>query len=62
MDDLKPCPFCGVEVKVQTDRMVDWWWIDGHYIGCFLHSDSRPQEMWEDRRVMIKAWNERAKP
>lgn len=57
--ELKPCPFCGSEVKLghYTANHNDWW-----FIRCKVCNIAIDPMYWNDVRSkneMIKIWNRR---
>ncbi|MEV1484475.1 Lar family restriction alleviation protein [Pseudomonas aeruginosa] len=62
-DELKPCPFCGCSMRLQSNR--DWHRIVGeHALECAF-SDSETMVVpatKEQRDIAVSDWNARAVP
>lgn len=50
MDELKPCPFCGGEARLDMD--FDW-----SYVYC-INCQAQIERAW--KKEAIEAWNRRA--
>jgi hypothetical protein len=57
---LLPCPFCGTGVAYikKHDSYGDHWDIGCGGIGCYLENGA---DWWEDRDMITKKWNRRAR-
>jgi hypothetical protein len=60
--ELKPCPFCGCAMRIESNR--DWHRLKGdHDEMCLFDADSEIGTMpatEEDRLTMVEYWNRRA--
>jgi hypothetical protein len=60
--ELKPCPFCGCAMRIESNR--DWHRLKGdHDEMCLFDADSEIGTMpatEEDRSTMVEYWNRRA--
>ena len=59
-DKLKPCPFCGCEMRFESNR--DWHRIKGEHVDCYFEDDH--EGMWpaskEGKEQALEYWNTRA--
>lgn len=60
MEQLKPCPFCGGEVTIETEIQVRNF-ADGFFVSCRNGDcDVQPQTILMDtEEEAIEAWNRR---
>ncbi len=77
IEALKPCPFCGMGDMVEITLHGDKWWIKCNRCPSIMIRsnilnkypanafDNRPETLYtsnENRDILIKAWNTRARP
>lgn len=58
MDELKPCPFCGVAMNEINGQIFGW-----HKVDCFFNLlDEHEVDMDEQeiQDAFVRAWNRRA--
>ena len=58
-EELKPCPFCGGELKVSEDKGRDYD-TPRYYITCIDCGVTSTSSMFKDE--LINKWNQRAEP
>ena len=58
MDELKPCPFCGVEAKTIENKAIGCWYIGCSNSLCLMWADTQ-MYMHATEAEAICAWNRR---
>lgn len=66
MEELKPCPFCGADGRIQKQDNSMFVYCDGPNclvaLGESYDPDGMPDHAFYDEETAIAAWNRRADP
>ena len=59
MSELKPCPFCGMDVELKHYKAnADWWYVVCNH--CKIAIDPLFWNFDRTKKEIIEIWNKRA--